>query len=110
MSYGWLENIFLSPSQHHLHHSKEPRHWDKNFGLLLSVWDKLFGTFLYSEPRGSFRLGLPETEGQNYRTVAQLYATPFINIGKMAHKGLSDKAGVAQPEAGNKNDPGVIVR
>jgi sterol desaturase/sphingolipid hydroxylase (fatty acid hydroxylase superfamily) len=109
MSYGWLENILLSPTQHHLHHSRELRHWDKNFGLLLSVWDRMFGTFLYSEPRGSYRLGLPENEGQNYRTVAQLYATPIINIGKMAQGGLRGKATAPHPKPITENGPGVTV-
>ena len=109
MSYGWLENWFLSPSQHHVHHSKETRHWDKNFGLFLSIWDRLFGTFLYSEPRGSYRLGLPETGGLDYRTVVQLYTTPLINIGKMAQDGLRDKAAAKPSKPIAKNDPGIIV-
>lgn len=29
---------------HRIHHSLEPRHFDKNFGILLSVWDRIFGT------------------------------------------------------------------
>lgn len=109
MSYGWLEKWLLSPSQHQLHHSKEDRHWDKNFGLFLSVWDRWFGTLLYSEPLGSFRLGLPETEGQDFRSVFQLYTTPFKNIGKMAQNGLRAKALSAQPEVTPKADPGIIV-
>jgi sterol desaturase/sphingolipid hydroxylase (fatty acid hydroxylase superfamily) len=83
MSYGWLEGWLLSPAQHQLHHSREGRHWDKNFGLFLSVWDRWFGTLLYSEPLGSFRLGLPATEGNRYQSVLQLYTTPFANIWKM---------------------------
>lgn len=109
MSYGWLENIFLSPTQHHLHHSKEARHWDKNFGLFLSVWDRMFGTFLYSEPRGSYRLGLPESQGLKYRTVTQLYVTPLINIGKMAQDSLRDKSAAAPAKPIAKNDPEVIA-
>jgi len=86
MSYGWLENWLVSPAQHQLHHSQELRHWDKNFGLFLSVWDRWFGTMLYSEPLGSFRLGLPENEGQRYRSVWQLYTTPLVNIWKMSKR------------------------
>ena len=32
------------PQYHRIHHSIEPRHQDKNFGVLLTVWDRLFGT------------------------------------------------------------------
>jgi len=83
MTYGRLESWILSPAQHHLHHSREDRHWDKNFGLMFSVWDRMFGTLLYSEPKGSFRLGLPESEALGYGSVLGLYMTPFVNLWKM---------------------------
>lgn len=80
MSYGWLERWLLSPAQHQLHHSRETRHWDRNFGLFLSVWDRLFGTMLLAEPPGSYRLGLPGNEGARFGTVRQLYITPIANV------------------------------
>lgn len=38
---GWL---IVSPQFHRIHHSIEPQHWDKNFGSILTVWDRMFGT------------------------------------------------------------------
>ncbi len=29
---------------HRIHHSREPQHFNKNFGVVTSVWDRLFGT------------------------------------------------------------------
>ena len=78
MSYGnWLEKWLLSPAQHQLHHSVEARHWNHNFGLLLAVWDRLFGTLLLTEGQGRFRLGLPEAERAGYASVLGLYVTPL---------------------------------
>ena len=37
---------FLSPSLHLIHHSNNPKHFDKNFGFVFVFWDKLFGTYL----------------------------------------------------------------
>ncbi len=37
----WL----LSPAHHQIHHSADPRHFDRNFGSALAIWDRLFGTF-----------------------------------------------------------------
>lgn len=42
--FGVLGYVLVSPQFHRVHHSKEARHRDKNFGVLLSVWDYLFGT------------------------------------------------------------------
>ena len=41
---NWIEWIFVTPRYHHIHHSADlPRHLG-NFGSLLSIWDRLFGT------------------------------------------------------------------
>ncbi len=83
MAYGWLENYLLSPAQHQLHHSVEVKHWDRNFGLLLSCWDRMAGTFLRSEPTRDFRLGLPAAEQAQYTNVIALYVVPPLNILRM---------------------------
>lgn len=49
LSFGIFEHIFISPKQHQIHHSNKPEHFNKNFGVALSIWDKLFGTFIKSE-------------------------------------------------------------
>jgi sterol desaturase/sphingolipid hydroxylase (fatty acid hydroxylase superfamily) len=42
---GWLEYIFNTPSHHRVHHASDEKYLDKNFGGILIIWDKLFGTF-----------------------------------------------------------------
>lgn len=42
---GWLEYILVTPSHHRVHHASNPRYLDKNMGMLLIIWDQLFGTF-----------------------------------------------------------------
>jgi sterol desaturase/sphingolipid hydroxylase (fatty acid hydroxylase superfamily) len=42
---GWLEYILVTPSHHRVHHASNPKYLDKNMGMFLIVWDKLFGTF-----------------------------------------------------------------
>jgi sterol desaturase/sphingolipid hydroxylase (fatty acid hydroxylase superfamily) len=41
---GPLRRIFVDPAFHRIHHSTDPRHWGKNFGIMFSIWDQLFGT------------------------------------------------------------------
>lgn len=43
---GPLGLVFVSPQHHRIHHSIELAHRDKHFGLILTVWDRLFGTFV----------------------------------------------------------------
>lgn len=40
----WMERIFVSPRFHHWHHAEDVAGHDRNFGTLLTVWDRLFRT------------------------------------------------------------------
>tara|TARA_B100000989_G_scaffold111494_1_gene81781 strand:- start:1483 stop:2331 length:849 start_codon:yes stop_codon:yes gene_type:complete len=42
---GPLEWIFNTPSHHRVHHGSNPEYIDKNYGNLLIIWDRMFGTF-----------------------------------------------------------------
>ena len=42
---GWFEWFFVTPSNHRVHHAKNRRYLDKNYGGVFILWDRLFGTF-----------------------------------------------------------------
>ena len=42
---GFLEYIFVTPSQHRVHHAINPIYIDKNLSAIFCVWDRIFGTF-----------------------------------------------------------------
>lgn len=59
LSFGVLEGIFISPKMHQIHHSRNKDHWDRNMGVSLSIWDRIFGTVKYSkEVPEKIRFGL----------------------------------------------------
>jgi len=99
LSYGpvfsWL---FISPAQHQIHHSIDPRHRDMNFGARLAVWDALFGTLYVPREPETLQVGLPDADPQEFSTVCKLYFLPFKKSVKecisLARKLLS--AGLSQ--------------
>lgn len=42
---GWFDRVFASPSNHRVHHAVNDRYLDRNYGGILILWDRLFGTF-----------------------------------------------------------------
>ena len=42
---GVLDYILVTPSNHRVHHAQNERYIDKNYGGMLILWDRLFGTF-----------------------------------------------------------------
>ena len=42
---GWFEWLFVSPSNHRVHHAQNAVYMDRNYGGVFILWDRLFGTF-----------------------------------------------------------------
>lgn len=42
---AWVEWLLNTPSHHRVHHGTNPQYLDKNYGAVLILWDRLFGTF-----------------------------------------------------------------
>jgi sterol desaturase/sphingolipid hydroxylase (fatty acid hydroxylase superfamily) len=42
---GWFDRWFNSPSNHRVHHGSQAQYLDKNYGGILILWDRLFGTY-----------------------------------------------------------------
>ena len=72
-----VERWLISPAQHQIHHSVDPRHYGKNLGGALAVWDRLFGTLYVTGPeREVTAFGLGE-ETARYRSFFALYLVPI---------------------------------
>lgn len=52
---GFLEYFLVTPSHHRVHHGSNPKYLDKNMGMLLIIWDKLFGTFQKELPSEEYQ-------------------------------------------------------
>ena len=48
---AWYEYIFVTPSHHRVHHGRNAQYIDKNYGGVLIVFDRLFGTFAAEEEK-----------------------------------------------------------
>lgn len=74
LNFGPLAWIIADNRVHRIHHSLEPRHFDKNFGALSLIWDKLFGTAYF--PRAEWpAIGLEgQPEAKSIAAIARLPA------------------------------------
>ena len=73
---GWFDRVFCSPSNHRVHHGQNDWCIDRNYGGILILWDRLFGSFADERPgepivygvRGALRSFSP------WRANLQVYA------------------------------------
>jgi alkylglycerol monooxygenase len=42
---GWMEKVFVTPSNHRVHHGQNDYCIDKNYGGIFCIWDRMFGTY-----------------------------------------------------------------
>ncbi len=55
---GVLETVFNTPSHHRVHHGVNPEYLDRNYGGVLIVWDRIFGTFAAERAGTAIEYGL----------------------------------------------------
>jgi sterol desaturase/sphingolipid hydroxylase (fatty acid hydroxylase superfamily) len=78
LSYGsMLEHVLISPAQHQLHHSNDPRHYDTNFGSALAVWDWMFGSLRVAGRRERLTFGLPKGIRNHGDSVGSVIVSPL---------------------------------
>ncbi len=74
-----LSCIFVSPNMHKVHHHYKQPFTDSNYGAILSVWDRVMGTFTTLDPR-QIVYGLdryyPNNKDENF---TQLMKHPFVS-------------------------------
>lgn len=70
-----VERVLMSPAQHQLHHSEAERHFDRNFGVALSLWDWIFGSFHHSVSE-KLTFGIGHETARFTRSVWSMYWLP----------------------------------
>ncbi len=56
---GWLDKVFNTPSVHRVHHGSNDQYIDKNYGGILILWDRLFGTYEAEDERVIYGIKTP---------------------------------------------------
>lgn len=93
-----LEHVLISPAQHQIHHSLDPRHHDRNFGAALAIWDWVAGSLCVASREMTLVFGLSDRQPPETHSLLHLYVSPFAEL--ISH-GL--RIAGARTAGGNKN-------
>jgi sterol desaturase/sphingolipid hydroxylase (fatty acid hydroxylase superfamily) len=75
---GWLGRVLVSPAHHQIHHSKNPAHFNRNYGSCLALWDWMFGTlYVPSKKPEKLAFGVEPDQYPAHTITGELIA-PFI--------------------------------
>ncbi|BBX70223.1 C-5 sterol desaturase [Mycolicibacterium psychrotolerans] len=86
-----VEFVFNTPSHHRVHHGMDQIYLDKNYGGILIIWDRLFGTFQPEVFRPHYGL----TKPVNTFNIWRLQTREYVAIGRdvRAARRFRDKLG-----------------
>ena len=70
---GWMERVFNTPSAHRVHHAANPEYLDANYGGVLIVFDRLFGTYVAERDDLPCRYGLVHPVTSNNPLAVELH-------------------------------------
>ncbi len=76
--FAFIEKWLMSPKQHQIHHSR--KHFDKNYGGFVSIWDRMFGSLQLSNEVPILKFGLRKNQMGDYTSLKSLIFRPFINL------------------------------
>ncbi len=83
----WIEYIFVTPSHHRVHHASNIPYLDRNMGMLLIVWDRIFGTFTEEMPDEKPVYGLTKPLKKPYHPV-HIVTHEWQEIGRDLRKNI----------------------
>lgn len=76
-----VENWIISPAQHQIHHSTTPKHFDKNLGTALAIWDRMFGTHIKAKGQEVLAFGVGK-HNPDHSSLLKVYLSPFTSLFK----------------------------
>jgi len=85
---AWFEVLFVSPSHHRVHHASNVLYLDKNMGMCLIIWDKIFGTFQEELPGEPVKYGLTKPLANPHHPVKVVFHE-WANLGNDLRKKTS---------------------
>jgi sterol desaturase/sphingolipid hydroxylase (fatty acid hydroxylase superfamily) len=74
--------LLVTPDMHRVHHSVVKRETDSNYGFNLSIWDRIFGTYIDQPEMGHDKMTIGIAEFRDAKQVDQLpgmLALPFVD-------------------------------
>ena len=93
-----LRCLFVTPDMHRVHHSALPHETNSNYGFNLSLWDRLFRSYVAQPEYGhdGMRIGLNEFQSGRADSLKDLLCIPFHELSSDARQDVHQKGGSSQ--------------
>ncbi|MFG0275017.1 MAG: sterol desaturase family protein [Phycisphaerales bacterium] len=90
-----LRLIIVTPRMHWVHHSRWQPETDSNFSAVLSIWDRVFGSYRWRRDPHTIDFGLDGYDDERSRTLTGMLAAPFEPV--RSEYGVAPERGASAP-------------
>ena len=97
INFRWAESMFVTPRIHRRHHVPSTSH--QNFGAVLTIWDRMFGTFVSLDTAADEQLGVPGEVDTYPQRFDQAVRRPMLDVRRVR---ASRREGLEGPTARTK--------
>ncbi|MHB1199831.1 MAG: archaeosortase/exosortase family protein [Polaromonas sp.] len=104
-----LSWLLVTPGVHAVHHSYLQAHTDSNYGSVLTLWDRLFGSFVDPEKANIEHFGLDYFHQREDTGLARVLQQPFLFRRDFVYPGRSSRHGEPCPKAAARAEPSSVV-
>ena len=93
-----VEYVMNTPSHHRVHHGANEQYLDRNYGGILIIWDRIFGTLYVPTEHEHIKYGIG-SETEDFRKLGVIYGRPFTAAADHLKKrfGKAEKQASAKP-------------
>lgn len=84
-----IEYIFNTPSHHRVHHGSNRQYWDKNYGGIFIIWDRILGTFQPEEEKVVYGISEPLNSTNPFKVFLHGLTRLWRKMGQV--KGVKNK-------------------
>ena len=95
-TYGPLYGVVVSPRYHRIHHAADAETYGKNYGLLFTIWDRIFGT-AHASREEPVRFGVDGLEMTE--SIPAQFVTPFRTVWRMIGRPPATRSGAIETAA-----------
>jgi sterol desaturase/sphingolipid hydroxylase (fatty acid hydroxylase superfamily) len=102
----WLEPVFVTPRLHHRHHV--PSTSQSNYGVVFTIWDRLFGTLVRRDTAPSERFGVPGEIDSYPQHFLAAFRQPLMQHCEPATARRADVGTAYVADAGKRGDTQLV--
>jgi sterol desaturase/sphingolipid hydroxylase (fatty acid hydroxylase superfamily) len=94
---GLLSRVWVTPNVHKIHHSQQPTETNSNYGTILTIYDRVLGTYTPAERAETVVYGLGEADPLRAASFPHLLSIPFTRTDALDGEAAPRSGAVRQP-------------